>query len=82
MGFLGWIILGGLAGALASSLSGRESGCVMNIILGIVGAIVGGVLFQSLGGSGVTGCNISSLAVAVFGALVVLALGRFLRSRR
>ncbi|NLH50530.1 MAG: GlsB/YeaQ/YmgE family stress response membrane protein [Myxococcales bacterium] len=76
MSLLGWIILGGLAGALASHLSGRDQGCLMNVILGIIGALVGGFVFSFLGGSGVTGCNFWSLAVATVGALIVLAIGR------
>jgi uncharacterized membrane protein YeaQ/YmgE (transglycosylase-associated protein family) len=80
MSILAWIILGGLAGAIASSMAGREAGCLMNIILGVVGAVVGGVIFQFLGGSGVTGCNVWSLIVATVGALLVLALSRAFRT--
>jgi len=76
MTILGWIILGGLAGALASALSGEDHGCLMNIILGIIGSVVGGTIFSVIGGSGVTGCNIWSLAVATIGALVIIALSR------
>jgi len=45
---------------------------ILDIIMGIVGAVVGGWLFRTFGGSGVTGLNIYSLAVAVGGAVVVL----------
>lgn len=76
LGWLGWIILGGIAGALASKITGTDHGCLMNIILGIVGAFVGGIIFNLLGGRGVTGCNIWSLIVATVGAVVFLAIAR------
>jgi uncharacterized membrane protein YeaQ/YmgE (transglycosylase-associated protein family) len=44
----------------------------MDIVLGIVGAIVGGVICSQIFGVGVSGLNISSLIVAVVGAVIVL----------
>lgn len=81
MSILAWIILGGLAGALASHLSGRDSGCLMSVALGVVGAMVGGAVFRALGGAGVSGCNVWSLAVATVGALILLALARLFSGR-
>ena len=73
MGILSWIILGLIAGFIASKIVNKSGeGVIMDIILGIVGGVVGGWLFSFFGEGGVTGFNISSLAVAVVGAIVVL----------
>ncbi|SOE19037.1 uncharacterized membrane protein YeaQ/YmgE (transglycosylase-associated protein family) [Hoeflea halophila] len=40
LGFIGSIIVGGLAGWIASMLMKADTGLFLNIILGIVGAIV------------------------------------------
>jgi len=70
MGFLGWIILGGLAGWLASTFvrPKRGQGCVVNIVVGIVGAFIGGFLV----GRDVREFNLPSLVVAFIGAVVFL----------
>jgi uncharacterized membrane protein YeaQ/YmgE (transglycosylase-associated protein family) len=75
MSFIGWIVLGLIAGFIASKVvNKRGEGVVMDIVLGIVGAIVGGFLFSLVGGAGVTGFNIYSMIVAVVGAIVVLLI--------
>lgn len=75
MSFIGWIVLGLIAGFIASKIvNKRGEGVVMDIVLGIVGAIVGGFLFSMVGGAGVTGFNIYSMIVAVVGAIVVLLI--------
>ena len=76
MGFISWIVLGGIAGWLASIIMKRndQMGCIMNIVAGIVGAFVGGWVFSLFGGQGVTGLNLQSLLVAFVGAVIVLAL--------
>ncbi|HTZ71169.1 MAG TPA: GlsB/YeaQ/YmgE family stress response membrane protein [Acetobacteraceae bacterium] len=73
MSFIAWIILGLVAGFLGSKIVNKTGeGFFLDIILGIVGAVVGGYIVSALGGHGVTGFNIYSLVVAVFGAVVVL----------
>ena len=73
MGIISWIILGAIAGFLGSKIVNKTGqGLIMDIVLGIVGAIVGGVICSQLFGVGVSGLNISSLIVAVVGAVVVL----------
>lgn len=75
MSYLAWIILGLVAGFVGSKIVNKKGeGLILDIILGIVGAIVGGWLFSLFGGSGVTGLNLYSLAVAVVGAIVVLVV--------
>lgn len=84
MSFIGWIVLGGIAGWLASIITGRNNrmGCISNILAGILGAIVGGWLFSFFGGTGVTGFNFVSLLVAVVGAVVVLAIVNLIFGRK
>ncbi|SDL99085.1 Uncharacterized membrane protein YeaQ/YmgE, transglycosylase-associated protein family [Corynebacterium mycetoides] len=45
-GFLGWIIIGGIAGWIASMIKGRDAqmGIVLNIVVGIIGGLLGGWL--------------------------------------
>ena len=80
MGLISWIILGLIAGYFAWRLTGqRGQGFVMNTVLGVVGAVVGGEVMTLLGRHAVTGLNIYSMAVAVAGAIIVLALVRLAR---
>lgn len=71
-----WVIFGGLTGWIASIIMGtnEEQGAVANIVTGIVGAVVGGFVFRLFGGQGVTGFNLYSIIVAVFGAALLLAV--------
>jgi len=84
MGIISWIVLGGVAGWLASIITKRndQMGCITNIIAGIVGAAVGGFVFGLFGGTGVTGFNLTSLLVALVGAVIVLAVVNLVTRRR
>jgi uncharacterized membrane protein YeaQ/YmgE (transglycosylase-associated protein family) len=81
MGWIGWIILGAIAGWLASVIMGTDDrqGCIVNIVVGIIGALIGGLIMNFIGGQGVTGFNLWSLLVAVLGAVVLLAIVRAVR---
>lgn len=83
MSWLGWIILGLIAGWIASKIVNKQGeGMIMDIVLGIVGALVGGFIFARLGIGGVTGLNIYSMFVAVIGAIVVLLVYHWISGRR
>jgi uncharacterized membrane protein YeaQ/YmgE (transglycosylase-associated protein family) len=83
MSFLAWIVLGLIAGFIASKIVNKSgSGILMDILLGIVGALVGGWLFNTFGGTGVTGLNLYSMLVAVVGAVLVLVIYHAIRGRR
>jgi uncharacterized membrane protein YeaQ/YmgE (transglycosylase-associated protein family) len=77
-----WVVFGALAGWLASVLMGSDAqhGTLTDIALGTLGSIMGGYIMQVFGYAGVTGFNLYSLVVAVLGAVVLIWLGRFLRS--
>jgi uncharacterized membrane protein YeaQ/YmgE (transglycosylase-associated protein family) len=83
MSFLAWIVLGLIAGFIASKIVNKTgSGLLMDILLGVVGAMVGGWLFNTFGGTGVTGLNLYSMLVAVVGAVLVLVIYHAIRGRR
>lgn len=71
MGFIVWIIIGGLAGWIAGMIMKDSKGLLMNIVVGIVGAFVGGWLFGVLGISP-DGGFVGSLVTATIGAVVLL----------
>jgi uncharacterized membrane protein YeaQ/YmgE (transglycosylase-associated protein family) len=82
MNWLGWIILGGLAGWVAKLIMKEEGGLLKNIVLGIIGGVVGGWLVELLGGSGVNGFNPYSFIVAVLGAVLLIYLVRIITGKK
>ncbi|RSM24104.1 GlsB/YeaQ/YmgE family stress response membrane protein [Aeromonas salmonicida] len=82
MGFVTWIVLGLLVGILAKwIMPGRDGGgFFMTVLLGIIGAMVGGYVGTLLGLGSVTGFNLSSIAIATMGALIVLFVFNKIRS--
>ncbi len=74
MGLIAWIILGGLAGWIGGMLTHTKHGLFLNIFVGIVGAVLGGLIVSLFGGAGITGFNIYSLAVAIFGSVVFIGI--------
>ena len=82
MSVIGWIVLGLIAGWLAGLLvRGAGYGIVVDIILGILGALVGGWITSALLGIDVSGFNLESLLIAVFGAIVIIVIGRLVTGR-
>lgn len=85
MGILAWIVFGLLAGAIAKFiLPGSDpGGIIVTMLIGVVGGVLGGWISSALGGSGVSGFNLSSFVWAVIGTLVLLVVYRlvFHRSR-
>ncbi len=78
------VVLGAVAGWLTSLLMGTNSqqNLIGDVLLGIVGAILGGFLMNLFGFEGVSGFNIYSILVSIFGAVVLIYIGRFLSSLR
>lgn len=76
-----WMVFGGLVGWVASKLmrTDAEQGIVLNIVVGIVGAVLGGWIVTYFGGRGITGFDLNSFAVALLGAIVLIAAVKFLR---
>jgi len=83
VGIIAWIVLGAIAGWITNLIMGGGEGVILTILLGIVGAVVGGWLAGSvLGIADVTGLNITSIIVAVVGAIIVVAIYRAVAGRR
>lgn len=82
MNIILWIVFGAIAGWIASMVMKTDAnqGTLKDIIMGIIGGIVGGYLMGFFGQPGVTGFNVYSLVVAVIGAVVVIAIGRMIKS--
>ncbi|MCB1359973.1 MAG: GlsB/YeaQ/YmgE family stress response membrane protein [Rhodobacter sp.] len=74
MGWIGSIIVGGLAGWIASQFMKSNTGILVNVILGIVGAAVAGWLFGFLGVnfSGIIGYLIAGF----LGGSILIWIGR------
>jgi uncharacterized membrane protein YeaQ/YmgE (transglycosylase-associated protein family) len=83
MGILLWIVFGLIVGVGAKwIMPGRDpGGIVVTIALGIVGAVVGGMISTAVGFGGVSGFDIRSLLVAVWGALLLLTGFRLVTNR-
>lgn len=80
--FLGWIIIGGLAGALAKFIMpGRDpGGCIATILLGIAGALLTGYLGNALGWYSQN--QAGGFIAAVIGAIIILFIYRLIVRRR
>ena len=81
MNIILWVLFGALAGWIASLImrTDAEQGAIANIVVGIAGAFLGGFVMRSLTGNDVTGFNLSSLIVAIIGAVILLAIYKVLR---
>jgi uncharacterized membrane protein YeaQ/YmgE (transglycosylase-associated protein family) len=81
--WLSWIILGLVAGSLAKFIMpGRDpAGCIFTVFLGIVGALLGGLIGTQLGWGHVDAgdLDLRSIAIATFGAVILLLIGRLAR---
>ena len=49
VGWIGTLIIGGLAGWIAEKVTKTDMGVLMNIIVGIIGAYIGAFLANALG---------------------------------
>lgn len=85
MGFLGWIVLGLVAGALAKLIMPGDDpgGILVTMLLGIVGAVVGGFLGSRFLGRGLeTFWNLQTWIIAIIGSLILLGLYRLIIGSR
>lgn len=83
MGLIATIVVGLIAGLVASYLMKAKTGVLTDLILGVVGSVVGGwITSLLLGVDLVGGINLTSIIVAIIGAIVVIAVYRFLKRGR
>jgi uncharacterized membrane protein YeaQ/YmgE (transglycosylase-associated protein family) len=83
MTVIGWIGLGLLVGALAKYIMpGKDpGGLIVTVLIGIAGAMLGGAIGDRLGWGAVTGFDLRSIAMATFGAILLLIAYRIIRRR-
>lgn len=83
-GFLGALIIGGLAGWVASMIMKTDGsmGILLNIVVGVVGAIIGNALLPLLGVDGTSGFSIWSFVVALLGAMLLLFVVKLFTGKR
>ena len=84
MGIISWLVVGAIAGYLAGFLvKGDEGlGVIGHIALGIVGGLVGGFIAGLItGGDYTTGINITTIVVAIIGAVILVVGYNWFRGR-
>jgi uncharacterized membrane protein YeaQ/YmgE (transglycosylase-associated protein family) len=84
MGWIIWLIVGGICGWLASLImrTDAQQGILLNIVVGIVGAFIGGLLLSPLFGVGTintSGLTLATFLVSLGGAVILLALVNLFR---
>ena len=82
-GWLGWIIIGGIAGLIAKAIMpGRDpGGIIVTILLGIAGAVVAGFIGRAIGWYDADDAGAGFIA-AILGALLLLFIYRMIARRR
>ena len=81
MGFIVWLIVGGLIGWVASMIM-RTDGqqcIILNIVVGIVGAVIAGLV---LGGGSINNSNpldLTNILWSLLGAVILLAVVNLVR---
>ena len=85
MGIISWLVVGAIAGYLAGFLvKGDEGlGVIGHIVLGIVGGLIGGFLAGIISGGTdyTTGINLTTIVVAVIGAIIAVVGYNMIRGR-
>jgi uncharacterized membrane protein YeaQ/YmgE (transglycosylase-associated protein family) len=82
VGWIGYIIIGALAGWIAGKLvKGSGSGILVNIVVGVIGALIGGFLLSFVVDTAGGGWWFT-LFTAILGSVILLwIVGKFQRSR-
>jgi uncharacterized membrane protein YeaQ/YmgE (transglycosylase-associated protein family) len=78
MQLITWLVVGLVAGVLASAIMRSRFGLLGDIVLGIGGAFVGSWIFREAGWHAPFNGLAGVIAVALVGAVVVLAVLRLL----
>ena len=80
MGFIVWLIVGGIVGWLASLImrTDAQQGIILNIVVGIVGAVIAGLIF---GGGTINQdpLDLTNILWSLLGAVVLLAIVNLVR---
>jgi uncharacterized membrane protein YeaQ/YmgE (transglycosylase-associated protein family) len=80
MGFIIWLIVGGVVGWLASLImrTDGQQGIILNIVVGIVGAVIAGLI---LGGGTINQdpLDLTAILYSLLGAIILLAIVNLVR---
>ena len=80
MGFIIWLIVGGVVGWLASLImrTDAQQGIILNIVVGIVGAVIAGLIF---GGGSINDepLSLTNILWSLLGAVILLAIVNLIR---
>ena len=81
MGFIVWLIVGGVVGWLASLImrTDAQQGIILNIVVGIIGAGIAGLIF---GGGNINNSNpldLTNILWSLLGAIILLAIVNLIR---
>jgi len=81
MGFIIWLIVGGVVGWLASIVmrTDAQQGIFLNIVVGIVGAVLAGLVTGANINNGLT---VMSFIYSLIGAIVLLGIVNLVRRGR
>lgn len=85
MGFIGWIVLGLIAGAIAKAIKPGEQGggWLVTLLLGVVGAVLGGWIGSAVLNVGIQEFwDLSTWLLAIGGSLIVLVLWGLLTRKK
>ncbi|ORX06184.1 GlsB/YeaQ/YmgE family stress response membrane protein [Mycolicibacillus trivialis] len=84
IGWIAWIIIGGLAGWIASKFMGTDAqqGIVLNIVVGVIGGLLGGFLLRAAGVATADFGWILTFVTALAGASLLLFLVKLVTGRR
>jgi uncharacterized membrane protein YeaQ/YmgE (transglycosylase-associated protein family) len=81
MGFIVWLIVGGIIGWLASLVmrTDGQQGIILNIVVGVVGAVIAGLIF---GGGNINTSDpldLTNILYSLLGAIILLAIVNLVR---
>jgi uncharacterized membrane protein YeaQ/YmgE (transglycosylase-associated protein family) len=80
VGWIGYIIIGGIAGWVASKIvKGGGSGILLDIVVGVIGGFLGGFILEKLNVNVAAGRHWFTFFTALLGAVILLFVVRLLR---
>lgn len=84
VGWIAWIVIGGLAGWIASKFMGTDAqqGIVLNIVVGIIGGLLGGFILKLVGVDVAGGGYWFTFFTAILGACILLFVVKLVTGRK
>jgi uncharacterized membrane protein YeaQ/YmgE (transglycosylase-associated protein family) len=80
MGFIIWLIVGGVVGWLASLVmrTDGQQGIILNIVVGVVGSVIANFIFNRQGING-DPMSMTAILYSLLGAIILLAVVNLVR---